>query len=142
MGAGAVGGYYGAKLKKAGEDVVFIARGPQLEALKSRGIQIISDGTRETIRPINVTDDPQSVGLVDTILFAVKAYDTKVAANACKPMMGDSTYVVTVQNGVQSVGFISDILGAGRVLGGTTYFIASIESVSYTHLTLPTNSRV
>ncbi len=128
MGAGAVGGYYGAKLKEAGEDVVFIARGLQLEALKSRGIQIVSDGSRETIRPINATDDPRSVGPIDIILFSVKAYDTKVAANACKPMMGDSTYVVTVQNGVQSVGLISDILGAERVLGGTTYFIASIES--------------
>ena len=128
MGAGAVGGYYGAKLKKAGEDVVFIARGPQLEALKSRGIQIISDGTKETIAPINVTDDPKSVGPVDIILFAVKAYDTKAAASACKLMMGDSTYVVTVQNGVQSVDLISDILGAGRVLGGATYFIANIES--------------
>ena len=128
MGAGAVGGYYGAKLKKAGKDVVFIARGPQLEALKSSGIQIINGEIRETIKPINVTGDPKSVGPVDIILFAVKAYDTKAAASACKLMMGDSTYVVTVQNGVQSVDLISDILGAGRVLGGATYFIANIES--------------
>ena len=128
MGAGAVGGYYGAQLVKAGEDVVFVARGPHREALESGGIQIISDGITETVRPINVVGDTKVVGSVDVILFAVKAYDTEVAAEACRFMMGDSTYVVTVQNGVESVDILSSVLGGGRVLGGATYFIASIDS--------------
>jgi 2-dehydropantoate 2-reductase len=128
MGAGGVGAYYGACLALAGEDVVFVARGAHLQALRSRGLRVISDEGALTLDAVTAVEDTRSVGTVDAVLFAVKLYDAEVAAKACLPLLGESTYVVSVQNGVESVDILSRILGPGRVLGGATYIVASIDS--------------
>ena len=127
MGAGGIGAYYGACLAQAGNDVVFIARGAHLQAMCKNGLKIEDFGGAEfIIDPVHATDDPASVGPVDAILFCVKMYDAMSAAELCKPMMGDDTYVITLQNGVESVDIVDAALGQGRSLGGAAYVAGSL----------------
>jgi 2-dehydropantoate 2-reductase len=127
MGAGGIGAYYGACLARAGDDVALIARGAHLDAMRANGLRIHDFGGDEfTIDPVNATDDPATIGPVDVMLFCVKMYDTINAAELCKPMMGPDTIVVTLQNGVESVGMIDSVLGEGRALGGAAYISATI----------------
>ncbi len=133
MGSGGVGGYFGAKLALAGNDVTFIARGPHLEAMKANGLKIETDSGEIAVNPVKATDDPSTIGEVDAVLFCTKLYDTIEAAEAIKPIMGPDTYVVTVQNGVSGPKLISSVLGADRVLGGSTYIISHITGPGMIH---------
>lgn len=127
MGSGGVGGYYGALLAQAGNDVTFIARGAHLEAMRKNGLRVKSDAGEFTVQPVQATDDPSEIGTVDTVLFSTKLYDTISAANLIKPIVGPDTFVVTVQNGVSSPDMLSDVLGSGHVLGGSTYIISHLH---------------
>ena len=126
FGAGAVGGYFGGRLAAAGEDVVFVARGDHLRAIRETGLRIESPNGDLTIHPAQATDDPASIGPVDFILFAVKLFDTEAVARACKPMMGPNTTVLALQNGVETEEIIGRVLGADAVMGGTVYIAAVI----------------
>lgn len=126
FGAGAVGGYFGARLAAAGEDVHFIARGAHLEAIRERGLRIESPNGDLTLRPAQATDDPDSIGSVDYIMFAVKLFDTEAVAHACKPMVGPDTTVLALQNGVETEEILSGVLGPDHVMGGTVYISAVI----------------
>jgi 2-dehydropantoate 2-reductase len=126
MAAGAVGGYFGARLAEAGQDVVFIARGRHLAAIRDNGLRIESGRGDLHLKNVNATDDPHSVGPVDAVLFAVKLWDTEAAATQVRPLLGAETRVVTLQNGIDSVERLAPILGAGRVAGGTTHVITVI----------------
>ena len=88
MGAGAVGGYFGAKLAAASNDVTFIARGRHLTAMQRGGLALQSPQGNLHVRDALFTDDPTQVGAVDLILFCVKSYDTESAAQSLAPMMG------------------------------------------------------
>src|SRR6185312_626489 len=126
MAAGAVGGYFGARLAAAGHDVVFIARGANLEAIKKNGLTIKSvHGDMHVPKP-NVTDDPAKVGPVDIVLFAVKLWDTEKAAALAKPLVGPNTRVITLQNGIDSVERVAPILGAEQTIGGAAYIATVI----------------
>ncbi len=126
MAAGAVGGYFGARMAAAGHDVFFIARGANLAAIKKNGLTIKSvHGDLHLPKP-NVTDDPKSVGPVDIVLFAVKLWDTEKAAELTKPMVGPNTRVITLQNGVDSVERMAPILGAEHSICGVTYIATVI----------------
>jgi 2-dehydropantoate 2-reductase len=126
MAAGAVGGYFGARLAAAGHDVFFIARGANLAAIKKNGLTIESvHGDLHLAKP-NVTDDPASVGPVDIVLFAVKLWDTEKAAELTRPMVGPNTRIITLQNGVDSVERIAPILGTEHSIGGVTYIATVI----------------
>lgn len=128
MAAGAVGGYFGARMAAAGHDVFFIARGANLAAMKANGLKIESvHGDLHLPKP-NVTDDPKSVGAVDIVLFAVKLWDTETAAAQAKPLVGPNTRVITLQNGVDSVERVAPILGADRTNGGAAYIATVIGS--------------
>lgn len=127
MGAGGIGAYYGACLARAGNEVVFIARGAHLDAMQENGLHIEEvSGADFTIHPLQATDDPATVGPVDVILFCVKMYDALEAAALCKPMVGNNTFVVTLQNGVESVSMVNSVLGEGRTLGGAAYVAGTI----------------
>ena len=102
MAAGAVGGYFGARMAAAGHDVFFIARGANLEAMRKNGLKIDSVNGDLHLPKVNVTDDPKSVGPVDVVLFAVKLWDTEKAAGDTLPLLGPNTRVITLQNGVDS----------------------------------------
>ncbi len=126
MAAGAVGGYFGARMAAAGHDVFFIARGANLAAIKNNGLKIESvHGDLHLPKP-NVTDDPQSVGPVDIVLFAVKLWDTEKAAELTRPLVGPNTRVITLQNGIDSVERVAPILGADKTIGGVTYIATVI----------------
>jgi 2-dehydropantoate 2-reductase len=127
MAAGAVGGYFGARLAAAGHDVNFIARGAQLEAIRKNGLKIESALGDLHLKDAKVTDDPAKVGPVDIVLFAVKLWDTEKAAEAARPMVGPATRVITFQNGVGNVERLAPILGQDNVLGGTAH-VASVMS--------------
>src|SRR6185437_7044421 len=128
MAAGAVGGYFGARMADAGHDVFFIARGAHLAAIKKNGLMIESvQGNLHLPKP-NVTDDPKTVGPVDIVLFAVKLWDTEHAAELARPLVGPDTRVITLQNGVDSVERVTPILGPQHVVGGVTYVATVIAS--------------
>jgi 2-dehydropantoate 2-reductase len=126
FGAGAVGGYFGARLANDGHDVVFIARGRHLDAIRKTGLRIESPNGNLTIHPAEATDDPASVGPVDYLLFAVKLFDTEAVAEACRPMVGPDTAVLALQNGVETEEILGRVLGERHVLGGTVYIAAVV----------------
>jgi len=123
MAAGAVGGYFGARLVQAGHDVVFIARGKHLDALRKDGLKIESLLGDAHLTNVNATDDPKVVGPVDIVMFAVKLWHTESAGEQTKPLVGPDTRVITLQNGVDSVERLAPILGADHVVGGTTHVV-------------------
>jgi 2-dehydropantoate 2-reductase len=118
IGAGGVGGYFGGRLAQAGHDVVFIARGATLDALRSSGLRVESPLGDFTIAPVNATNDASSVGPVDAILMAVKAWQIPEAAAQIAPMLGDETIVVPLENGVDAPEVLAEIVGPRHVLGG------------------------
>ncbi|MCH7479468.1 MAG: NAD(P)-binding domain-containing protein, partial [SAR324 cluster bacterium] len=127
MGAGGVGGFYGGRLAKAGEDVTFIARGSQLQALRQGGLRVKSTliGDFE-LSAVQATEDPASVGVVDLVLMCVKAYDLDAASRAIAPMIAAGTVVIPLLNGVDIAERIGALVGRGQVLGGTTYASANV----------------
>ena len=126
VGAGGVGGGFGAALAKAGGDVTFIARGAHLAAMKSKGLRI-EGGRGETIlQPAQATDDPRTVGPVDIVLFCVKLWDVESAGEHIKPLVGPDTAVIPLQNGIDAPERLVPILGAGAVMGGVAQISASI----------------
>jgi 2-dehydropantoate 2-reductase len=127
MAAGAVGGYFGARLAAAGHEVSFIARGAHLDAILAQGLRVESPLGNLHIRNATATSEPRDVGSADIVLFAVKLWDTEIAATAARPLVGPATRVITFQNGVDSVERLQPILGADQVVGGTTH-MASVVS--------------
>jgi 2-dehydropantoate 2-reductase len=125
MGAGGVGGYFGARLAQAGNDVAFIARGRHLEALQREGLSVRSALGDATLK-VRAIEDPGEAGAADVVLFAVKLWDTESAAERLRPIVGDRTVVIPFQNGVESIERIGRVLGAERVMGGAAYIAARI----------------
>ena len=128
MGTGGVGGFFGAKLAKAGEEVTLIARGGHLSAIRLRGLQVKSAREGEFTVNAPATDDPSSIGPVDLVLFSVKSYDTEAAARRILPLISRDTVVLTVQNGVDNAEKIARITGPEHVLAGSAYVFSIIEA--------------
>jgi 2-dehydropantoate 2-reductase len=118
IGAGGVGGYFGGRLAQAGQDVTFIARGATLEALRANGIRVDSVLGDFVLSSVNATDDARSVGVVDVILMAVKAWQIPDAAAQIGPMLGENTMVVPLENGIDAPEVLSQIVGERHVVGG------------------------
>ncbi len=127
MAAGAVGGYFGARLAADGHDVFLIARGAHRDAIAKNGLTLESVHGNLHLPKVNVTDDPKTVGPVDVVMFAVKLWDTEKAAELTRPLVGPNTRVITLQNGVDSVERIAPILGADQTIGGVAYIATVIE---------------
>jgi len=128
MAAGAVGGYFAARLAVAGHDVFFIARGAHRDAITKNGLTVESAlGNLHLPKP-NVTDDPAEVGPVDIVLFAVKLWDTEKAAEQARPLVGTNTRVITLQNGIDSVERIAPILGIEQTIGGVANISATVAA--------------
>jgi 2-dehydropantoate 2-reductase len=121
MGAGAVGGYYGACLVRAGHAVTFVARGANLDALRSKGLRVTGAMGEITVDDVRATDDPSSVS-ADLVLMGVKNYDLPDAARAVRDSGG---IVLTLQNGVDAPDVARDVLG-DVVLAGTTGIVADM----------------
>ena len=127
VGAGAVGGYFGGRLAAAGSDVTFIARGPHLDAMRARGLRLESPKGDLHVHRVNATDDPGTVGPVDTVLFAVKLYDVESALALLPPLVGSDTIVVPIQNGVDAAAMVTRAVGRPHVGGGVAYVAAVVS---------------
>ena len=128
LGSGAVGGYYGARLARAGQDVTFIARGAHLAAIREKGLAIKSPVLGDFVARGRAEEDTSRVGPVDLVIVAVKAYDNPTALPMLSPLLGDDTVVLPLQNGVDSVGQVAAVAGDARTLGGTTYVATALEA--------------
>ncbi len=109
-GSGSVGGYFGGKLAQAGEEVIFIARGAHLEAIRRDGLKVESIRGDFVVSPAQATDDPAAVGAVDVVIVGVKTWDVPRAAEAMRPLVGPETLVVPLQNGVDAPGQLAAAL--------------------------------
>jgi 2-dehydropantoate 2-reductase len=127
FGTGAVGGYFGGRLAEAGHDVRFIARGRHLAAIREHGLRVSSVDGDFLVRPAQAAADPAGVGQVDVVLLGVKAWQVPEAAGAIGPLLGDRSFVVPLQNGVEAPDQLAAVLGPGRVLGGLCRILASLE---------------
>lgn len=125
MGAGGVGGYFGGRLAQAGHDVVFIARGAHLKALRERGLTLKSALGDATIK-VRAVEDPAETGTAEVTLFAVKLWDTEAAAERLRPVVASGGVVIPFQNGVESISRIGAALGKERVMGGAAYIATRI----------------
>jgi 2-dehydropantoate 2-reductase len=128
MGSGGVGGYFGAKLLRAGVEVTMVARGPHLEAMRRSGLTIRSAVEGESVvRPASV-ERLEGVPRADAVLFCVKSFDTEDAAARLWSILGPETPVLSLQNGVDNEDKIDAALGAGRAMGGVAQVFATIEA--------------
>jgi 2-dehydropantoate 2-reductase len=128
IGAGGVGGGFGAALAKAGGDVTFVARGAHLAAMREHGLRVEGDRGETLIHPVQATDNPASIGPVDIVLFCVKLWDVESAGEQIKPLIGPDTGVIPLQNGIDSGDRLVPILGAAHVMAGTVAISATIAS--------------
>jgi 2-dehydropantoate 2-reductase len=118
MGAGGLGGYFGARLAAAGNDVAFIARGAHLTAIREHGLRVESALGNLHLRDVVATDDPGTLSPADVVMIAVKLWDTEAAAEAVRPLVRPGTAVVSFQNGVSKDDVLTSILGREAVIGG------------------------
>ena len=128
MGAGGTGGYFGAKLARAGEDVTFVARGAHLEAIRARGLRVKSAIEGEWVVRAPAVEKLDGLPPADLVLFCVKSFDTETAGEAIRPVVGPDTGVLPVQNGVDNEEKLERMLGSGHVMGGVAQVLATIEA--------------
>ena len=126
VGAGGIGAPLGASLARAGQDVVFVARGAHLAAMRANGLRVEGDRGEAVVRPVQASADPTALGPVDLVLFCVKLWDVETAGDHIRPLIGRETVVIPLQNGVDASERLAPILGAAHVLGGVALVSGSI----------------
>ncbi len=128
VGAGGVGGVFGVALAKAGAEVVFVARGAHLAAMKTAGLRIQGARGESHLFPVQATDRPGELAPADVVLSCVKLWDLETSAQDIKPVVGPDTAVIPLQNGIDAAERLIPILGKANVLGGTAQVSAAITS--------------
>src|SRR5438270_12790199 len=130
IGAGGIGGPYGASLAKAGADVTFVARGAHLAAIRENGLRIEGDRGETDIRPAQATDDIAGIGAVDVVLSCVKLWDLEAVAEHIRPIVAPQTAVIPLQNGIDAAARMVRILGDGVVMGGVDVVSGTIVALA------------
>ena len=120
FGAGGIGGYFGARLAQAGNDVALVARGAHLQAIQANGLFVKSSTGDFHITPFIATNSPAEVGVVDLVILGIKAWDVREASEQIRPMIGPDTGVLTLQNGVEAPTEVADELGDDHVIVGVS----------------------
>ncbi|MGD9902424.1 MAG: ketopantoate reductase family protein [Vicinamibacterales bacterium] len=128
VGAGAVGGYFAARLARAGEDVAVVARGAHLDAIRTHGFQVVSPALGDFTARCRAESAPARIGVVDLVVLAVKTYDNATAIGQLAPLVGPDTAILTLQNGIDSAAELAAVYGESRVLGGTTYVATAVAA--------------
>ena len=128
IGAGGVGATFGAALAKAGADVIFVARGAHLEAMRTRGLTVMGPRGDLHLSAIQATNDPASIGPVDLVLFCVKLWDVESAGESIRPLIAPNTAVIPLQNGIDASERLIAVLGREAVMGGVAQVSATIAS--------------
>ncbi|MBI4665097.1 MAG: 2-dehydropantoate 2-reductase [Nitrospinae bacterium] len=126
-GAGAVGAYYGAVLARAGHDVFFIARGAQLAAFREKGVSVKSVNG-DFLTTVNCGDDSSTFGVADLILVCFKSYDTTATTGLYATSVGLNTSIISLQNGIDNEGILSERFGKDKVLGGVSFIGSRMEA--------------
>ena len=127
FGAGGIGGYLGGRLAQAGEEVAIIARGEHLKAIREHGLRVDSIKGDFVFRPSIATDNPAEVGPVDVVILGVKAWQVPEAAEGLRPMIGQETCVLPLQNGVEAHSQLAAVLGKESSLVGIGGIVSFIE---------------
>ncbi len=127
-GSGGLGAYYGIRLQQAGHEVVFVARGAHLEAIRANGLRLDSPLGDAHLTDLTVSDDPARLGQVDAVLVAVKTWQIPEVARQMAPLLKDDTVVVPFLNGVEASQQIAEVVGAEKVLGGLSKIFSLIEA--------------
>ncbi|MCC2654425.1 MAG: 2-dehydropantoate 2-reductase [Microvirga sp.] len=130
LAPGAVGGYFGGLLAKAGENIAALARGAHLAAIRENGLRIEGPDGEYRVR-LDVSDDAAQLGSADVVLFAVKLYQAAAAARAAASLFGPETVAISLLNGVTGPEIITDALPGSTVLGGCAYVSAVIAAPGY-----------
>jgi 2-dehydropantoate 2-reductase len=133
VGSGGVGGYYGGLLARAGQEVIFFARGAHLQALRDHGLQVKSVHGDFNVAPVQATDNLAGIGAVDWALVCVKAPDIEQAARSLLPMVGSETAAVNLQNGVDAAERLAAVIGMEHVVAGATWISSAIEAPGVIH---------
>jgi 2-dehydropantoate 2-reductase len=128
MGPGGVGGYFGARLAAAGNDVTFVARGAHLAAMQANGLDVRSGVGDLHLKQARAVADPAEAEAADVIIFAVKMGDTERAAASLKPVLKPGTPIFTFQNGVEATEMIAGVVGDGHVVPGVARIASHIAS--------------
>jgi 2-dehydropantoate 2-reductase len=126
IGAGGVGGYFGARLAAGGTDVAFVARGAHGAAIRANGVRVESAAGDFTV-PVNVFGEPGQIGPVDVVIVAVKLWGTAEVLKRLGPMLRPDTLVISLQNGVSKDDMLRAEVGAERVAGGLCYIATVID---------------
>jgi 2-dehydropantoate 2-reductase len=128
IGTGGVGGYFGGKLARAGCDVTFLARGEHLQAIRQNGLTIKSIKGDFTVAPVKATESIKTIGAVDLIILALKAWQIKDIANDLGALTSRDTMVLPLQNGVSVIEELKEHLHLENIIGGLCRIISKIES--------------
>jgi len=131
FGTGGVGGYFGGRLAQAGEDVTFIARAEHLRAIKTNGLKVESSSGDFVVYPAKATDNVSEVGETELVILGVKAWQVPEAARAVKPLVGPTTTVVPMQNGVDAVPQLVAELGSENVIGGLCRIVSFVVAPAH-----------
>ena len=126
MGAGGLGGYFGARLAAVGNVVTLVARGKHLSAMQRNGLRVESAVAPLHVRGARAVERVDGMPPVDVVIIAVKLWDTEAAAEAVRPVIGAQTMVVSFQNGVDAADRIARVVGRDHVIGGLSYIAAAI----------------
>jgi 2-dehydropantoate 2-reductase len=124
FGTGGAGGYFGARLAQAGEEVTFIARGQHLDAIREHGLRVDSIHGDFVVSPARATDNPSKLGVVDMVLLGVKAWQVPMVTQEVRPLIGPETVIVPLQNGVEASAQLVDKFGIEHVIGGLAKIIS------------------
>ncbi|AVQ97941.1 2-dehydropantoate 2-reductase [Oceanobacillus iheyensis] len=128
MGAGALGGYFGARLHEAGAEVTFLVREKRAVQLKEQGLRISSKQGDYTIKNPNVTTDPNDIPEADLVLAGVKGYHLDGVLEPLKVLSNKGAYVLPVLNGIEHIELLQKHLGNKAVLGGLSFIIATLDN--------------
>jgi 2-dehydropantoate 2-reductase len=127
IGAGGVGGYFGARLQQAGADVHFVARGSHLAAMQRDGLKVESSLGDIHLPRVNVSDDAASIGPADMVWLSVKLWDMDAAVRSMRSLVGPGTGIISFQNGVQKDDVLRQAFGEQAVMGGVAYIATHID---------------
>lgn len=128
IGSGAVGGYFGAKLALGGNDVTFIARGEHLDAMKINGLKLTGLSGEFVINPVKATDNIGEASVADLIILGVKAWQVKEVAIKLRPIIGEKTVILPLQNGVLAAEELCEVIDGKHVIGGLCRIMSKIEA--------------
>lgn len=128
IGTGGVGGYFGAKLSEAGEDVAFVARNAHLQAMQRRGLTVYSPLGDIHLNDVKCTADTREIGEVDIVMIAVKLWATDEAIQAAKPLIGQNTGIISLQNGIAAEEKLIETYSSKHAMGGVANIAALIEA--------------